>query len=164
MNNIILTGMPSCGKSTLGRLLAKELGYAFLDTDDVIIRQNGCPLKDILDNEGLDGFIRREEEAVCSVNVENTVIATGGSVVYSPKAMEHLKSLGRIVYICLDYKEVENRLGDLHERGVAIAPGKTLRDLFDERAPLYNKYANLVVSIQGGNSVRQSVHHLKAHL
>ena len=164
MDNIILTGMPSCGKSTLGRLLAKELGYAFLDTDDVIIRQNGCPLKDILDNEGLDGFIRREEEAVCSVNVENTVIATGGSVVYSPKAMEHLKSLGRIVYICLDYKEVENRLGDLHERGVAIAPGKTLRDLFDERAPLYNKYANLVVSIQGGNSVRQSVHHLKAHL
>ena len=164
MNNIILTGMPSCGKSTLGRLLAKELGYAFLDTDDVIIRQNGCPLKDILDNEGLDGFIRREEEAVCSVNVENTVIATGGSVVYSPKAMEHLKSLGRIVYICLDYKEVERRLGDLHERGVAIAPGKTLRDLFDERAPLYNKYANLVVSIQGGNSVRQSVHHLKAHL
>lgn len=164
MNNIILTGMPSCGKSTLGRLLAKELGYAFLDTDDVIIRQNGCPLKDILDNEGLDGFIRREEEAVCSVNVENTVIATGGSVVYSPKAMAHLKSLGRIVYICLDYKEVENRLGDLHERGVAIAPGKTLRDLFDERAPLYNKYANLVVSIQGGNSVRQSVKHLKAHL
>ena len=164
MDNIILTGMPSCGKSTLGRMLAKDLGYDFIDTDDVIIERNGCPLKDILDNEGLDGFIRREEEAVCSVNVENTVIATGGSVVYSPKAMEHLKSLGRIVYICLDYKEVENRLGDLHERGVAIAPGKTLRDLFDERAPLYNKYANLVVSIQGGNSVRQSVHHLKAHL
>ena len=164
MNNIILTGMPSCGKSTLGRLLAKELGYAFLDTDDVIIEQNGCPLKDILDNEGLDGFIRAEEAAVCSVNVDNTVIATGGSVVYSPKTMEHLKSLGRIVYICLDYKEVERRLGDLHERGVAIAPGKTLRDLFDERAPLYNKYANLVVSIQSGNSIRQSVNNIKAHL
>lgn len=164
MNNIILTGMPSCGKSTLGRLLAKELGYAFLDTDDVIIERNGCPLKDILDNEGLDGFIRREEEAVCSVAAENTVIATGGSVVYSPKAMEHLKSLGRIVYICLDYKEVERRLGDLHERGVAIAPGKTLRDLYDERTPLYNKYANLVVSIQGGNSIRRSVNDIKRHL
>ena len=99
MNNIILTGMPSCGKSTLGRLLAKELGYDFLDTDDVIIQQNNCPLKDILDNEGLDGFIRAEEAAVCSVNVENTVIATGGSVVYSEKTMAHLKSLGRIVYI-----------------------------------------------------------------
>ncbi len=164
MNNIILTGMPSCGKSTLGRLLAKELGYAFIDTDDVIIERNGCPLKDILDNEGLDGFIRREEEAVCSVTAENTVIATGGSVVYSPTAMAHLKSLGRIVYLCLDYKEVERRLGDLHERGVAIAPGKTLRDLFDERTPLYNKYANLVVSIQGGNSIRQSVNDIKRHL
>lgn len=164
MNNIILTGMPSCGKSTLGRMLAKELGYAFIDTDDVIIQRNGCPLKDILDNEGLDGFIRREEEAVCSVTAENTVIATGGSVVYSPKAMEHLKSLGRIVYLCLDYKEVERRLGDLHERGVAIAPGKTLRDLFDERTPLYNRYANLVVSIQSGNSIRQSVNTLKGLL
>ena len=164
MDNIILTGMPSCGKSTLGRMLAKELGYAFLDTDDVIIERNGCPLKDILDNEGLEGFIRREEEAVCSVNVENTVIATGGSVVYSPKAMEHLKSLGRIVYLCLEYKEVERRLGDLHERGVAIAPGKTLRDLFDERAPLYNKYAGLVVSIRSGNSIRQSMYDIKRHL
>lgn len=164
MNNIILTGMPSCGKSTLGRMLAKELGYAFIDTDDVIIERNGCPLKDILDNEGLDGFIRREEEAVCSVTAENTVIATGGSVVYSPKAMEHLKSLGKIVYLCLEYGEVERRLGDLHERGVAIAPGKTLRDLFDERTPLYNQYANLVVSIQSGNSIRRSVNMLKALL
>ena len=164
MNNIILTGMPSCGKSTLGRMLAKELDYAFLDTDDVIIQQNGCPLKDILDKEGLDGFIRREEEAVCSVNVDNTVIATGGSVVYSPKAMAHLKSLGRIVYLCLEYKEVERRLGDLHERGVAIAPGKTLQDLFDERTPLYNKYANLVISIRSGNSVRQSMLDIKRFL
>lgn len=164
MDNIILTGMPSCGKSTLGRMLAKELGYAFLDTDDVIVRRNGCPLKDILDNEGLDGFIRREEEAVCSVTAERTVIATGGSVVYSPKAMAHLKSLGRIVYLCLEYKEVERRLGDLHERGVAIAPGKTLRDLFDERTPLYEKYADVAILIQSGNTIHQSVNTLKRFL
>ena len=164
MDNIILTGMPSCGKSTLGRMLAKELGYAFLDTDDVIIQRNGCPLKDILDNEGLDGFIRREEEAVCSVTAERTVIATGGSVVYSPKAMAHLKSLGRVVYLCLDYKEVERRLGDLHERGVAIAPGKTLRDLFDERTPLYEKYADIAILIQSGNTTRQSMHAIKRFL
>ena len=106
MDNIILTGMPSCGKSTLGRMLAKDLGYDFIDTDDVIIERNGCPLKDILDNEGLDGFIRREEEAVCSVNASHTVIATGGSVVYSPKAMEHLKSLGKIVYLCRAFERL----------------------------------------------------------
>lgn len=164
MDNIILTGMPSCGKSTLGRMLAKELGYAFIDTDDVIIERNGCPLKDILDNEGLEGFIRREEEAVCSVTAQRTVIATGGSVVYSPKAMAHLKSLGRIVYLCLDYNEVERRLGDLHERGVAIAPGKTLRDLFDERTPLYEKYADVAILIQNGNTVRQSVNAIKRFL
>ena len=164
MDNIILTGMPSCGKSTLGRMLAKELGYAFIDTDDVIIQRNGCPLKDILDNEGLDGFIRREEEAVCSVTAERTIIATGGSVVYSPKAMAHLKSLGRIIYLCLDYNEVERRLGDLHERGVAIAPGKTLRDLFDERTPLYEKYADVAILIQRGNSIRQSVNAIKRFL
>ena len=164
MDNIILTGMPSCGKSTLGRMLAKELGYAFLDTDDVIIERNGCPLKDILDNEGLDGFIRREEEAVCSVTAQRTVIATGGSVVYSPKTMAHLKSLGRIVYLCLDYNEAERRLGDLHERGVAIAPGKTLRDLFDERTPLYEKYADLAILIPSGSSVHQSVNNIKRHL
>ena len=164
MDNIILTGMPSCGKSTLGRMLAKDLGYAFIDTDDVIIQRNGCPLKDILDNEGLDGFIRREEEAVCSVTAEHTIIATGGSVVYSPKAMAHLKSLGKIVYLCLDYAEVERRLGNLHERGVAIAPGKTLRDLYNERTPLYNKYADLAIAIQSGNSIRQSVNTLKALL
>ena len=164
MDNIILTGMPSCGKSTLGRMLAKELGYAFIDTDDVIIQRNGCPLKDILDNEGLDGFIRREEEAVCSVTAERTIIATGGSVVYSPKAMAHLKSLGRVIYLCLDYNEVEHRLGDLHERGVAIAPGKTLRDLFDERTPLYEKYADVAILIQRGNSIRQSVNAIKRFL
>lgn len=164
MNNIILTGMPSCGKSTLGRMLAKELGYAFIDTDNVIIEQNGCPLKEILDKEGLEGFIRREEEAVCSVTAERTVIATGGSVVYSPKAMAHLKSLGRVVYLCLEYKEVERRLGDLHERGVAIAPGKTLRDLFDERTPLYEKYADVAILIQSGNTIRQSVNIIKRFL
>lgn len=164
MNNIILTGMPSCGKSTLGRMLAKELGYAFIDTDNVIIEQNGCPLKEILDKEGLEGFIRREEEAVCSVTAERTVIATGGSVVYSPKAMAHLKSLGRVVYLCLEYKEVERRLGDLHERGVAIAPGKTLRDLFDERTPLYEKYADLAILINSRNSIHQSVNDIKRHL
>ena len=157
MDNIILIGMPSCGKSTLGRILAKELGYGYVDTDDIIIRQNGCPLRDILDAEGVDGFVRREEAAICSVQAQRTVIATGGSAIYSEKAMAHLKTLGRVVYLCLTFDEVERRLGDLHARGVAIAPGSTLQDLFNERVPLYEKYADLTVHIRDGNSVRQSV-------
>lgn len=164
MSNIILTGMPSCGKSTLGRILAKDLGYDFIDTDEVIIRRNGCPLRDILDAKGVDGFVQVEEEAVCSVQAENTVIATGGSVVYSEKAMAHLKAMGKVVYLRLSFNEVERRLGDLHARGVAIAPGSTLQDLYDQRVPLYEKYADLTVSLRDGNSVRQSVEYLKKQL
>ena len=160
MDNIILVGMPSCGKSTLGRILSKELQYDFLDTDEVIIRQNGCPLRDILDARGVDGFVAVEEAAVCSVQAEKTVIATGGSVVYSEKAMEHLKKMGKVVYLCLTFDEMERRLGDLHARGVAIAPGATLQDLYNERVPLYEKYADIIVNIRNGNSVRQSMQNL----
>lgn len=164
MNNIILVGMPSCGKSTLGRMLAKELHYDFLDTDEVIIRLNGCPLRDILDAQGVDGFIRVEEEAVCTVQAQNSVIATGGSVVYSEKAMAHLKAMGKVVYLRLSFEEMDRRLGDLHARGVAIAPGSTLQDLYDERTPLYEKYADITVNIINGNSVRQSLQNLLGQL
>ena len=164
MNNIILVGMPSCGKSTLGRMLAKELHYDFLDTDEVIIRLNGCPLRDILDAQGVNGFIRVEEEAVCTVQAQNSVIATGGSVVYSEKAMAHLKAMGKVVYLRLSFEEMDRRLGDLHARGVAIAPGSTLQDLYDERTPLYEKYADITVNIINGNSVRQSLQNLLGQL
>ena len=157
MDNIILIGMPSCGKSTMGRLLSKELKYDFVDTDDVLIRLNGCPLRDILDREGLDGFKKREEEAICSVRTEHTVIATGGSAVYSPASMAHLKALGRVVYLKLSFEELERRLGDLHERGVAIAPGSTLLDLYHERVPLYERYADITVPVADTNSVRQTL-------
>lgn len=164
MNNIILVGMPSCGKSTLGRMLAKELHYDFLDTDEVIIRLNGCPLRDILDARGVDGFIRVEEEAVCTVQAQNSVIATGGSVVYSEKAMAHLKAMGKVVYLRLTFEEMDRRLGDLHARGVAIAPGSTLQDLYNERTPLYEKYTDITVNIVNGNSVRQSLKNLLGQL
>ena len=164
MDNIILIGMPSCGKSTLGRILSKELGYDFIDTDEVIIRLNGCPLRDILDARGVDGFVEVEEAAICTVEADKTVIATGGSVVYSEKAMAHLKSMGKVVYLCLSFEEMERRLGDLHARGVAIAPGATLQDLYDERVPLYEKYADITVNIRSGNSVRQSLQHLMQQL
>ena len=164
MDNIILIGMPSCGKSTLGKILAQELKYDFIDTDDVIIQRNGCPLHAILDARGVDGFVQVEEEAICSVQTNHTVIATGGSAVYSPIAMEHLKSIGKIVYLCLSLEELERRLGDLHARGVAMAPGTTLQDLYNERVPLYEKYADITVSLRNGNSIRQSVQYLMKKL
>jgi len=105
-----------------------------------------------------------EEEAVCTVQAQNSVIATGGSVVYSEKAMAHLKAQGKVVYLNLSFEEMERRLGDLHARGVAIAPGSTLQDLYDERTPLYEKYADITVNIVNGNSVRQSLQNLLSQL
>jgi shikimate kinase len=157
MDNIIFIGMPSSGKSTLGRLLAKELGRPFIDTDDVIRQINGCELHEIMDRDGLDGFLQREVEAICTVDTHNTVIATGGSAVYSPAGMEHLKKIGRVIYIAINYETLERRVGDPHLRGVVLAPGKTLRDLYEERVPLYEKYADLTLVQKGDETTRDSV-------
>ena len=156
-NNLIFIGMPSSGKSTLGRLLAKELGRPFLDTDDVIRQINGCELHEIMDRDGLDGFLQREVEAICTVDVDNTVIATGGSAIYSPAGMEHLRKIGKVVYVAISYETLEKRVGDPHLRGVVIAPGKTLRDLYEERVPLYEKYADLTLNQADGETTRESV-------
>ena len=159
-NNLIFIGMPSSGKSTLGRLLARELGRPFLDTDDVIRQINGCELHEIMDRDGLDAFLQREVEAICTVDVDNTVIATGGSAVYSPAGMEHLKTLGRIIYVAISYETLEQRVGDPHLRGVVLAPGKNLRDLYEERVPLYEKYADLTLVQADGETTRESVSRL----
>ncbi|MBQ4611919.1 MAG: shikimate kinase [Clostridia bacterium] len=157
MNNLIFIGMPSSGKSTLGRLLAKELGRPFLDTDDVIRQINGCELHEIMDRDGLQAFLDREVEAIRTVNVQDTVIATGGSAIYSPAGMEHLQKIGKIVYVKISYETLEKRVGDPHLRGVVLAPGKTLRDLYEERVPLYEKYADLTLDQPDGETTRQSV-------
>ncbi len=159
-NNLIFIGMPSSGKSTLGRLLARELGRPFLDTDDVIRQINGCELHEIMDRDGLDGFLQREVEAICTVDVDNTVIATGGSAIYSPAGMEHLKKIGRVIYVAINYETLEKRVGDPHLRGVVLAPGKTLRDLYAERVPLYEKYADLTLVQADGETTRESVSRL----
>ncbi len=151
MNNIILIGMPGCGKSTVGVVLAKAMGYRFLDSDLVIQEKDGRLLSEIIDEEGLDGFNRIENEINSQINAEKTVIATGGSVIYGKEAMQHLKSIGVVVYIDLPYAEIEKRLGDLHNRGVSIKDGQTLMDLFDERLPLYKKYADIIISEKGHN-------------
>lgn len=145
MRNVILIGMPGVGKSTVGVLLAKKLGYEFIDSDLLIQTQEKRLLKDIIAEEGLDGFLEIEADVNASVEIESTVLATGGSVVYRERAMKHLKEIGTVVYLKVSYEELEKRLGDLQERGVALKEGQTLKDLCDERCPLYEKYADIIV-------------------
>ena len=151
MKNIVLIGMPGVGKSSIGVILAKALGMRFIDTDLVIQEREGCLLREIIAQRGIDGFLRVEEEVNASLEEAQAVIATGGSVVYSEKAMAHLGKDGVILYLKLPYKELETRLGDLHNRGVVLREGQTLRHLYDERTPLYERYADLIVDESGLN-------------
>ena len=137
MNNIILIGMPAVGKSTIGVILAKELGYMFLDADLIIQQRERCLLKEILAQKGVDGFLQIENEVNASIEVERTVIATGGSAVYGREATEHYKKIGTIVYLSCRYDLLEKRLGDLRGRGVVMKEGQTLLDIYRERCPLY---------------------------
>lgn len=143
--NIILIGMPGAGKSTVGVVLAKRLGRPFLDSDLVIQEKEGRLLHEIIEQEGLDGFLRIEEEVNASLEAERAVIATGGSVVYGQKAMEHLKQIGTVIYLQLPLETIAERLGDLNERGVALQDGQSLQSLYEERVPLYEKYADVIL-------------------
>ncbi len=145
MNNITLIGMPGVGKSTLGVVLAKVLGFQFLDSDLLIQKQEKRRLHRIIAEEGIERFKEIENRVNASIDVTDTVIATGGSVVYGQEAMEHLKSVGKVVYLKLSYKELKKRLGNLKGRGVVLKEGQTLMDLYEERIPLYEKYADIVV-------------------
>ncbi len=151
-DNITLIGMPAAGKSTVGVLLAKRLGYQFIDTDILIQQEEGRLLKEIIAAEGLDGFIAVENRVNSQVKGGRAVIAPGGSVIYGPEAMEHLRSIGTVVYLKLTYEELEHRLGNLVDRGVVLREGMTLRDLYEERAPLYEKYADITIDESGKNS------------
>ncbi|MCI8660820.1 MAG: shikimate kinase [Lachnospiraceae bacterium] len=145
-SNITLIGMPASGKSTIGVLLAKRLGYSFVDVDIVIQEKTGKLLKEILKEQGPDGFLQVEDRINQELNVKHSVIAPGGSVIYGKKAMEHLQEISQVVYLKLEYEEVESRLRDLVDRGVVLRPGMTLQDLYRERTPLYERYADITVS------------------
>ena len=149
MENIVLIGMPGCGKSTVGVILAKTLWVDFLDTDLVIQKREGALLQEILNARGMEAFLDAEEAAVLSLSCTETVIATGGSVVYRPAGMARLKSLGRVVYLRLPYEEMMARLSNIKTRGIAIAPGKTMADVYAERVPLYERYADIVLDCAG---------------
>jgi shikimate kinase len=144
--NIILIGMPGAGKSTVGVILAKSLGMQFIDTDILIQEQTGRMLQEILDEDGPDAFKRIEEETILSLHPRRAVIATGGSVVCSGDAMAHLKSGGVVVYLEISYDEMERRLKNITTRGIVLLPGQSLRGMYDERVPLYEKYADLTVA------------------
>ncbi|MGN8632579.1 shikimate kinase [Blautia sp. HCP3S3_G3] len=148
-NNITLIGMPGVGKSTLGVVLAKVLGYQFLDADLLIQKEEKRRLWQIIEQEGVEGFKAIENRVNASIETESTVIATGGSVVYCEEAMEHLKSIGKVVYLELSLQALSKRLGNLKGRGVLLKEGQTLQDLYEERVPLYEKYADIVVSEEG---------------
>ena len=141
MGNIVLIGMPSCGKSTMGVLIAKNLGLKFLDSDLLIQEREGKLLHELIKERGNEEFIKIENDANMSIDVQNTVISTGGSVVYCEGAMKHLSDIGKIVYIKISYETLATRLGDYVHRGVVMPEGYTLLDMYRERAALYEKYA-----------------------
>jgi shikimate kinase len=143
--NIVLIGMPASGKSTAGVILAKMLGMDFVDTDLVIQQREKALLHDLIEEYGVEGFMEREEKAVLSVSPVNTVIATGGSVVYSEKAMRHLSSIGTVVYLKVAEDELLRRLHDIKERGVVLKDGETFKEMFDSRSILYERYADITI-------------------
>lgn len=142
---ITLIGLPSSGKSTLGVLLAKALGCRFIDADLVIQERTGKLLHEIITESGAEEFIRIENEINQTIGGGKVVIATGGSAVYGEEAMEHFRALGTVVYIRIPFDTLEKRLGDYSHRGVVMREGRTLRDMYDERIPLYEKYADITV-------------------
>ena len=145
MKNIVLIGMPGSGKSTVGVVLAKMLGLHFLDSDLVIQETEGKLLSEIIEEKGPDGFLMVEDRVNADLQCEKTVIATGGSAVFGANAMAHLKEIGTVVYLKLPYRELERRLSDIKGRGVVLRDGQTLHDLYEERVPLYEKYADVIV-------------------
>lgn len=149
MKNVVLIGMPGAGKSTIGVLLAKSMLYSFVDTDLLIQNSCGKSLCDIIEEVGTDAFLKTENDVICGGNFERCVIATGGSAVYGDEAMTKLKESSVFVYLNLPLTEIERRLGDIHTRGVAMKNGTTVAELYAERKPLYEKYADIALNCSG---------------
>lgn len=153
-SNITLIGMPSSGKSTIGVLLAKRLGYSFVDVDIVIQEKEGRLLKEIIAGQGMDGFMEVENRINAELDVTHSVIAPGGSVIFGKEAMEHYKEISQIVYLKLGLEEVERRIGNVVDRGVVLKEGQTLKDLYEERIPYYEKYADITIDETGQTAGR----------
>ena len=163
--NISLIGMPTCGKSTIGVLLAKTLNLMFVDTDLLIQQEHNKLLWEIINYDGIDEFKRKEAKIICSLHCENTCIATGGSAVYSEEAMNHLKQLSTIIFLDLSSQEVEKRIIDVKSRGVVVEKGKSISELYYERKPLYLKYADIIIDANNKSVeeilmlIKNQIHH-----
>ena len=155
-DNLILIGMPASGKSTIGVILAKILGYDFIDTDLLIQKTVGKRLPKIIEQEGIDGFIRIENDICKCLQADHSVIATGGSVVYGEEAMRHFQSLGHIIYLQVDYETLAKRLQDIRQRGVVLREGQTLHELYDVRTKLYEQYADVTI-FEGDRNIERIV-------
>lgn len=154
---IVLIGMPGVGKSTVGVILAKLKGMRFIDTDLVIQEESGHLLSEIIERDGIDGFLALEDRIAASVDARDAVVATGGSVVFGETAMQHLSAQGTIVFIDCAFEELERRLGSLKNRGVVLREGQDLRAIYEERTPLYRAYADICVD-ETGRDVEETVH------
>ncbi len=155
-NNIALIGMPAVGKSTVGNLLAQSMNYEFVDSDDIIQEKEQKSLSQIISEKGLSQFLKIEESYILSIVCNNHVIATGGSVIYRKKAMAHLKNISKVIYLSIGLNTLVSRLGDMASRGVAIAPGRTIEDLYNERTLLYDHYSDIKIDCFT-NSAKQVV-------
>jgi shikimate kinase len=151
MKNIVIIGMPGAGKSTMGVILAKTLGRNFIDTDIVAQETSGRLLQEIIDGEGTGAFLETEEKTILSLHGHNAVIATGGSVVFSEKAMQHLKKDGVVVYLKISFEEMVRRLNNITTRGIVLAAGQSLFDMYNQRVPLYEKYADITIDCSDGD-------------
>ena len=156
MNNVILIGMPGSGKSTVGVLLAKLIGYQFIDSDLLMQNEAGKRLYEVIRDDGADAFCELENKVNASLNANETVIATGGSVVYCEEAMKHLSEIGTVVFLDVPEKEIEKRIGDFSKRGVLIKNGESFDDLYRERMPLYRKYADVTVTCTENDLVKNA--------
>jgi len=145
VRNVVLIGMSGAGKSTLGVLLAKALRMDFVDTDIVIQQHDGRLLQEIIDNDGIEKFMKVEEKVVSELQFKNCIISTGGSVIYSDEAMNVLKKGGQIIYLHVPYEEIKRRLADITSRGIVIKQGNSLLDVYEERVPLYMKYSDITL-------------------
>lgn len=148
-NCLVLIGMPGAGKSTVGVVLAKKLCLRFQDSDLLIQDRLGKPLYQLIEEQGIDGFWKIEEKINMEIDTRNTIVATGGSAVYGAGAMEYFKKRGILVYLQLKYPDLKKRLGDLTHRGVTMRPGQTLKELYEERVPLYEGFADITISCDG---------------